>query len=103
MEDKRQQDCEAAGHDCSNCASGDGHGGCSGHSHEEGHDCGPRTIEEYLELTYKQNQLIVVKLEKYAQDLKKVGKDEVAAQLMNAIPEFEKGNMWISLAKSMLI
>ena len=28
--------------------------------------------------------------------------DEVANQLQNAIPEFEKGNMWISLAKSML-
>ena len=43
-----------------------------------------------------------MKLEHYAEQLDKAGKDEVAKQLRNAIPEFEKGNMWISLAKSLL-
>lgn len=101
MEDNKKNlsNCEASGHDCSSCADGDGHGGC-GHSHDSNGE--GRTIEEYLDLTYKQNQVIVVKLEHYAEQLDKAGKDEVAKQLRNAIPEFEKGNMWISLAKSLL-
>lgn len=92
-------DCEAAGHDCSSCASGDGKGGCA-HGHE--HDPGTRTMEDYLDLTYKQNQVIALKLEAYAKDLQKAGRSDIADQLLKAIPEFEKGNMFIGVAKSML-
>lgn len=97
---KELTNCEAAGHDCSQCADSDGHGNCA---HSQGAaQPAERTIEDYLNLTYKQNQVIVLKLEAYAKELRKAGKDEIATQLENAIPEFEKGNMWISLAKSML-
>lgn len=99
-ENKKLSNCEEAGHDCSQCKDSDGHGNCA-HSHGQ-HEPQERTIKDYLELTYKQNQVIAVKLEAYAKELKKAGQDEVATQLLNAIPEFEKGNMWISLAKSML-
>ena len=99
-ENKNLSNCEEAGHDCSQCKGSDGNGHCS-HSHQSG-EPQERTIKDYLELTYKQNQVIAVKLEAYSKELRKAGMDEVANQLQNAIPEFEKGNMWISLAKSML-
>ena len=92
--------CEEAGHDCSQCADSDGKGGCVHGS--PGGVASPKSIEEYLNLTYKQNQVIAVKLEAYAKDLRRAGKDEIADQLMSAIPQFEKGNMYIGLAKSML-
>ena len=92
-------DCEASGHDCSKCASSDGHGGCAGGSTAES---GERTMADYLELTYRQNQVIAVKLEAYARDLQKAGRNDIADQLLKAIPEFEKGNMLIGVAKNML-
>ena len=91
--------CEAAGHDCSHCADSDGAGGCA-HSTNDAPE--QRTMEDYLDLTYKQNQVIALKLDAYAKDLRKAGRNDVADQLTRAIPEFEKGNMYINLAKSML-
>ena len=92
-------DCEAADHDCSQCASSDGHGGCA---HGNAPEPGERTMSDYLELTYRQNQVIALKLDAYAKDLEKAGRLEVADKLRKAIPEFEKGNMLIGIAKDML-
>ena len=66
-------DCEAADHDCSKCASSDGAGGCS---HGNIPEPGERTMSDYLELTYRQNQVIVMKLDAYVKDLEKEGKIE---------------------------
>ena len=92
-------DCESADHDCSKCASGDGKGGCA-HGGETA--SGERTMADYLELTYRQNQVIVLKLDAYVKDLEKAGRVDVADKLRRAIPEFEKGNMLIGVAKDML-
>ena len=89
-------ECEASGHDCSKCASGDGAGGCS---HGNIPEPGERTMSDYLELTYRQNQVIVMKLDAYVKDLEKAGRFDVADRLRRAIPEFEKGNMLIGIAK----
>ena len=99
-ETKRLNDCEAAGHDCSACASSDGNGGC-GHSHTHGEQK-EQTVEEFLDMTYKNNQVIVARLDKIIDNLKKTDRNEIAAAVTTAVSEFEKGNMYLSLALSML-
>ncbi|SFA86482.1 hypothetical protein SAMN05216249_1041 [Acetitomaculum ruminis DSM 5522] len=87
---------------CASCSDGDGKGGCT-HSHLHSNTGGLElTLEQYLQLTYKQNQMIAAKLEKYSDDLTKAGKADVAVHLKNSIMEFEKGNMWLGVALSML-
>lgn len=96
--DKINSECEAANHDCSQCGSGDGHGGCS-HSHGEAKS---QTVQEYLDITYKQNLVVVAKLDKIIDNLVKTGRDEAAMYLQNGVAEFEKGNMMLNLALSMI-
>lgn len=86
-----QGGCGGHGHDCTNCGS-EGTGSCGA----------PKTIEDYLNLIYKQNQVANAKLSQVAGDLKLSGREEAAEHLKKSISEFEKGNMWLGLALSSL-
>lgn len=100
------------------------HGHCHGHAHEHthehGHDhghthehCGscesgcegkkPGSEQEAL-LSYMldHNKHHAAELAEVAQKFRETGKENVAAQIEKAIENFDKGNLYLSLALSMV-
>lgn len=98
MSDDTKISQECSPEDCSSCKDSDGNGGCA-HAHDGEN---PETMQQYLELTYKQNQVIGMKLSKMSETLKKAGNEEAAGYLAKSISDFEKGNMWINLVLSLI-
>ena len=90
-------------HDC-----GCGHDHEHGHHHHEGCGCGCGGHEVQDEnvavLAYMldHNKHHALELKEIAAHLRTVGKDEAAAQIEKGVEDFEKGNMRLSIALSLV-
>ena len=102
-------------HDHEGCCGGHGHdhdheGCCGGHDHghhhHEGCCCGghEQPDENVAILTYMldHNRHHALELKEIAAHLRTVGKDEAAAQIERGVEDFEKGNMRLSIALSLV-
>ena len=100
------------------CCGGHGHSHdhecCGGHDHEHEHHhdhgcgcgCGGHDLpdENVAILTYMldHNKHHALELKEIAAHLRSVGKDEAAAQIEKGVEDFEKGNMRLSIALSLV-
>ena len=104
------------------CCGGHGHSHdhecCGGHDHDHDHDhghhhdhgcgcgCGGHDLpdENVAILTYMldHNRHHALELKEIAAHLREVGKDEAAAQIEKGVEDFEKGNMRLSIALSLV-
>ena len=106
-------------HDHEGCCGGHGHdhhhdheGCCGGHGHDHHHDheggccCGghEQPDENVAILTYMldHNKHHALELKEIAKHLREIGKDEAAAQIEKGVEDFEKGNMRLSIALSLV-
>ena len=91
--------------------------GCGGHDHghehhHHDHECGcgcgcgghDQPDENVAILTYMldHNRHHALELKEIAAHLRSVGKDEAAAQIEKGVEDFEKGNMRLSIALSLV-
>lgn len=89
-------------HDCG-CGHDHGH-----HHHDHGCGCGcgghEQPDENVAILTYMldHNRHHALELKEIAKHLREVGKDEAAAQIEKGVEDFEKGNMRLSIALSLV-
>ena len=78
------------------------------HCHEHSHDCsscgGDCSKETVALLTYmlQHNEHHAAELEQMAENLKKLGMDDAAKQISEGVSEFQKGNMRLSLALTLV-
>ena len=100
------------------CCGGHGHSHdhecCGGHDHDHEHHhdhgcgcgCGGHDLpdENVAILTYMldHNRHHALELKEIAAHLREVGKDEAAAQIEKGVEDFEKGNMRLSIALSLV-
>lgn len=90
-------------HDC-----GCGHDHGHDHHHHEGCGCGcgghDQPDENVAILTYMldHNRHHALELKEIAKHLREVGKDDAAAQIEKGVEDFEKGNMRLSIALSLV-
>ena len=101
------------------CCGGHDHGHdhecCGGHDHghhHHDHECGcgcgcgghDQPDENVAILTYMldHNRHHALELKEIAAHLREVGKDEAAAQIEKGVEDFEKGNMRLSIALSLV-
>ena len=101
-------DC-GCGHDHHDHECGCGHDhGHDHHHHHEGCGCGCGGHEQQDEnvavLAYMldHNKHHALELKEIAKHLREVGKDEAAAQIEKGVEDFEKGNMRLSIALSLV-
>ena len=101
-------DC-GCGHDHHDHECGCGHDhGHDHHHHHEGCGCGCGGHEQQDEnvavLSYMldHNKHHALELKEIAKHLREVGKDEAAAQIEKGVEDFEKGNMRLSIALSLV-
>ena len=97
------------GHDHHDHECGCGHDhGHDHHHHHEGCGCGcgghDQPDENVAILTYMldHNRHHALELKEIAAHLRTVGKEEAAAQIENGVEDFEKGNMRLSIALSLV-
>ena len=97
------------GHDHHDHECGCGHDhGHEHHHHHEGCGCGcgghEQPDENVAILTYMldHNKHHALELKEIAKHLREVGKDEAAAQIEKGVEDFEKGNMRLSIALSLV-
>ena len=97
------------GHDHHDHECGCGHDhGHDHHHHHEGCGCGCGGHEQQDEnvavLAYMldHNRHHALELKEIAKHLREVGKDEAAAQIEKGVEDFEKGNMRLSIALSLV-
>lgn len=83
------QDCETS--KCSECA------GCAG---EEGGE--NKEIIALLTYMLQHNEHHAAELDEMAQKLREAGMDTAAEQISKGVSEFQKGNMYLSVALSMV-
>ena len=97
-------------HDCG-CGHDHGHDhdcGCGHDHHDHGCGCGcgghEQPDENVAILTYMldHNRHHALELKEIAKHLREVGKDEAAAQIEKGVEDFEKGNMRLSIALSLV-
>ena len=86
---------------------GHGHDHDHGHHHHHDHECcGGHDMpdENVAILTYMldHNKHHALELKEIAAHLREVGKDEAAAQIEKGVEDFEKGNMRLSIALSLV-
>ena len=91
------------------CCGGHDHGH---HHHDHDHECGcgcgcgghEQVDENVAILTYMldHNKHHALELKEIAAHLRSVGKDEAAAQIEKGVEDFEKGNMRLSIALSLV-
>lgn len=90
---------------CSGCTSG-----CGGHSHthEHGHAHShetpgqPDQMTAVLDYMLKHNEHHAAELDQMAARLQAAGKANAAEQIKKAVDEFQKGNLYLSLALSIV-
>lgn len=105
--------CGCGGHDHSHehhhdhshdCGCGHDHG----HEHHEGCDCGcgghgtPDENEAVLAYMLDHNKHHALELKEIAAHLREAGKEESAVQIEKAVEDFEKGNMRLGIALSLV-
>ena len=102
-------ECGCGGHDHHHdheCGCGHDHG--HHHEHHEGCGCGcgghEMPDENVAILTYMldHNKHHALELKEIAAHLRTVGKDEAAAQIEKSVEDFEKGNMRLGIALSLV-
>ena len=82
---------------CEGCASDCGH-----HGHDHSHEV-PKTQDQMtavLDYMLKHNEHHAAELDQMAAKLAAAGKDAAAQQIKKAVDEFQKGNLYLSLAMS---
>ena len=94
------QDCEQA-----HCQEHD-HEGCSScgahtHNHTQEAPAGDK-MTAVLDYMLKHNEHHAAELDQVAEKLRAEGKDAAAEQIKKAVDEFQKGNLYLSLALSMV-
>lgn len=100
--------CGGHDHHDHECCGGHDHGHHHDHDHECGCGCGCGGHEQVDEnvaiLTYMldHNKHHALELKEIAAHLREVGKDEAAAQIEKGVEDFEKGNMRLSIALSLV-
>ena len=100
--------CGGHDHHDHECCGGHDHGHHHDHDHECGCGCGCGGHEQVDEnvaiLTYMldHNKHHALELKEIAAHLRSVGKDEAAAQIEKGVEDFEKGNMRLSIALSLV-
>lgn len=78
------------------------------HEHHEGCDCGcggqqtPDEDTAVLSYMLDHNRHHALELKEIAAHLREAGKDEAAAQIEKGVEDFEKGNMRLSIALSLV-
>lgn len=92
---------------CGSCASG-----CGGHSHTHEHSHGhahshgasgqPDQMSAVLDYMLKHNEHHAAELDQMAARLQAAGKASAAEQIKKAVDEFQKGNLYLSLALSIV-
>lgn len=94
-------------HDHSGCTSSCS--GCGGHEHD--HDHGHTHSHEapqgdkmtaLLDYMVKHNESHAAELDQVAEKLRQAGKDSAAEQIKKAVDEYQKGNLYLSLALSLV-
>lgn len=90
--------------DCGHCHSHEDHEHCPGHEHcHEHHAADPKEqMNALLDYMLKHNQHHAAELSQMVGKLQAMGKDEAAMHLGTAVAEFEKGNMYLALALSLV-
>ena len=101
--------CGGHDHHDHECCGGHDHGH---HHHDHDHECGcgcgcgghEQVDENVAILTYMldHNKHHALELKEIAAHLREVGKDEAAAQIEKGVEDFEKGNMRLSIALSLV-
>lgn len=101
--------CGGHDHHDHECCGGHDHGH---HHHDHDHECGcgcgcgghDMPDENVAILTYMldHNKHHALELKEIAAHLREVGKDEAAAQIEKGVEDFEKGNMRLSIALSLV-
>lgn len=98
-------------HDHAGCASSceSGCGGCGSHEHTHGHSHGhtheaPQGDKMVALVDYmlKHNEHHAAELDQVAEKLRQAGKDSAAEQIKKAVDEYQKGNLYLSLALSLI-
>lgn len=92
-------------HDHSACTSGCS--GCGGHEHDHGHTHSHEVpqgdkITALLDYMLKHNESHAAELDQVAEKLRQAGKDSAAEQIKKAVDEYQKGNLYLSLALSLV-
>ena len=88
--------------------SGHDHGHCEEHCHDHGHscqECGHDHREESVALLgymLSHNEHHAQELDQMADNLEQLGMTDAAAQIKEAVSEFQKGNMRLSLALTLV-
>lgn len=82
-----------------NCHPHEDCGGCGAHSHEA--PAGDK-MAALLDYMLKHNEHHAAELDQVAEKLRAEGKDAAAEQIKKAVDEFQKGNLYLSLALSMV-
>lgn len=80
------------------CAA-DGCSGCAGHTHETVQGDKLTALLDYM---LKHNEHHAAELDQVADKLKDAGKDAAAEQIRKAVDEYQKGNLYLNLALSMI-
>ncbi len=87
--------------ECGGCTAG-----CGGHSHEQEHGHKafetPEQMAALLDYMLKHNQSHAAELDQLAAKLQTAGRGDAAEQIKKAVDEFQKGNLYLSLALSMV-
>jgi len=83
------------------------HANCHEHAHCHEHDNAPAEKpadqnEALLTYMLQHNQSHAAELDQMAGKLREAGKDEAANQVRKAVDEFQKGNMYLSVALAMV-
>ena len=88
--------------ECASTACDSGCGGC-GHTHEQSSE-GPQgdKMTELLDYMLNHNEHHAAELDQVASNLRAEGKGAAAEQIKKAVDEFQKGNLYLSLALSMV-
>ena len=86
---------------CAGCATG-----CGGHSHGQEHSHAapgqPDQMTAVLDYMLKHNEHHAAELDQMAAKLREAGKENAAEQIKKAVDEFQKGNLYLSLALSIV-
>jgi hypothetical protein len=73
--------------------------GCGGHPHEHEHEVpSGDKMTALLDYMLKHNEHHAAELDQVAEKLRQEGKEQAAEQIKKAVDEFQKGNMYLSLA-----
>lgn len=89
-------------HEQSVCTSGSC-SGCSSHEHAHTHEA-PQgdKMTALVDYMLKHNEHHAAELDQVAEKLRQAGKDAAAEQIKKAVDEYQKGNLYLSLALSLI-